>query len=129
MASFTDKDDINGRKCIHVATDAAFFRAPMLTSQIHTQYDTEFCKSTEFQMVSCLKKSKNSLHNNNKATEIDGTMPMPPVSVWDTLWLTEQERDIVTHKKIHNEWLTLDQLSNLYSNSKIEIPLQKLKLY
>ena len=36
--------------------------------------------------------------------------------VWDTLWLTEQERDIVEFKKREKIWLTLKELEMKLSN-------------
>lgn len=98
MAAFSPSDQVDeGRECVHVATDPAFFRAPMLTSQIHSQWDSEFCRSTEFQMLSCWK-GKNSVEKANE-------------DVWDSLWLTDLERQVIAHKKVTKEWLTLDQLS------------------
>ena len=93
------KDAFDGREHVHVATDPAFFRAPMLTSQIHSQWDAEFCRSTEFQMNSCFKSSVDNLMSDEE-NEL----------VWETLWLTEQEREIVEFKKREKKWLTLKEL-------------------
>jgi hypothetical protein len=75
---------------VQIASKPAFFRAPMLTSKIHTQWDPEFCKSTEYQL---------------KEIGLD----------WSDLWLTEAERSIVLHHEQHGEWITLGQLEELLS--------------
>lgn len=100
--SSSEKEE-DGRDCIHVATDPAFFRAPMLTSQIHSQWDAEFCKSTEYQMLSCWQRNSANANSDEIAME----------EVWDSLWLTEQEREIIAYKKLEQKWLTLDQLSEM----------------
>lgn len=82
-----------GRDVIHVTTCPAFFRAPMLTSSIHQQWDVEFCRSTEYQMSQCGAR---------KLT-------------WDDLWLTKDEREIVRYRQnsFHGVWLTLRQLAEM----------------
>lgn len=101
FGSFGDIDD--GREYIHVATEPAFFRAPMLTSQIHSQWDAEFCRSTEYQMLSCRQKDQ------RKSSCVDGGSD----DIWDSLWLTEKEREIIKYKNSQQEWLTLNQLSKI----------------
>jgi hypothetical protein len=105
--STTEEAD-DGRECIHVSTDPAFFRAPMLTSQIHSQWDAEFCRSTEYQMISCLKKNDPVSCSINEGKE----------AIWDTLWLTKEEREIIAYKKQEDKWLTLDELSKLSIQDK-----------
>lgn len=78
---------------IYLARRPAFFRAPMLTSKIHTQWDPEFCKSTEFQL---------------KQSGLD----------WDNLWLTETERAVVEHKQRHGDWLTPSQLAAIDNDAE-----------
>lgn len=77
-----------GPTAVHITTHPTFFRAPMLTSKIHTQWDPEFCKSTEYQL---------------KQVGLD----------WSDLWLTETERSVVAHRQEHGEWLTPAQLEEL----------------
>lgn len=101
FGSFGKIDD--GRDYIHVATDPAFFRAPMLTSQIHSQWDAEFCRSTEYQMLSCRQKDQ------DESSCVDGASD----DIWDSLWLTEKERKIIKYKKTQQEWLTMEQLSKI----------------
>jgi hypothetical protein len=74
-----------GQTSIQIATHPTFFRAPMLTSKIHSQWDPEFCKSTEYQL---------------KQVGLE----------WSDLWLTETERSVVLHHQLHGEWLTPAQL-------------------
>jgi hypothetical protein len=77
---------IYGADSVHLATHPAVFRAPMLTSKIHTQWDPEFCKSTQVQLEHC---------------DLD----------WNDLWLTESERQVVEHYKLTGKWITPAQLS------------------
>lgn len=79
---------------VHVSTSPAFFRAPMLTSKIHSQWDAEFCRSTEYQMSRCcigMDKRVNGLFS------------------WDDLWLTEEERGIVHYRHKSGTWLPMDK--------------------
>ena len=104
MAALSETGTIDdGRDFVHVATDPAFFRAPMLTSQIHSQWDSEFCKSTEYQMLSCWKDDKDNDDDESH-------------SVWDALWLTDQEREVIIQKTKQEKWLTLDELSKITLN-------------
>jgi hypothetical protein len=77
-----------GNDSVHIPTHPAFFRAPMLTSKIHTQWDPEFCKSTEYQLRHC---------------GLD----------WTDLWLSEKERAVVAHRIETGEWLTPTALEQL----------------
>jgi GR25 family glycosyltransferase involved in LPS biosynthesis len=80
------------RECIHVANCPAFFRAPMLTSKIHAQWDPEFCKSTEYQLSYTMLG-------------------------WEDLWLTQAERSVVSHKKLTGEWITTGRLLEIQTGS------------
>ena len=84
-----------GRESIHVATCPAFFRAPMLTSKIHAQWDPEFCKSTEYQL---------------RHTTLD----------WKDLWLAPVERLVVRHKQLNGEWITTGQLLEMQGDKNIQ---------
>jgi hypothetical protein len=66
---------------VQLARQPAFFRAPMLTSQIHTQWDPEFCKSTTYQL------QQSGL-------------------AWTDLSLTCVEEQIVRHAMQTGVWLT-----------------------
>jgi hypothetical protein len=70
-----------GDAAVQLARQPAFFRAPMLTSQIHTQWDPEFCKSTTYQL------QQSGL-------------------VWTDLSLTSVEEQIVRHAMQTGVWLT-----------------------
>ena len=70
-----------GAAAVQIPIHPAFFRAPMLTSKIHTQWDPEFCKSTAYQ-----------LHQTGLS--------------WSDLSLTETERCVVSHAEETGEWLT-----------------------
>lgn len=86
-----------GRSSIHVSTQPCFFRAPMLTSKIHAQWDAEFCKSTELQMSNCGLR-------------------------WEDLWLSKSERRIVQHHDKTGDWLTMNELSEMMSETELESP-------
>lgn len=73
------------QESIHVTKKPAFFRAPMLTSKIHSKWDPMFCSSTQYQLC------KTSL-------------------TWLDLWLTEVEKEIVEHHIQTGEWLTASQM-------------------
>lgn len=77
-----------GHKSVQISSHPAFFRAPMLTSVIHRQWDSGFCESTEYQL---------------KENKLD----------WPDLWLTDTERDIVNHHKTSGKWLTISELESL----------------
>lgn len=79
-------DHFGRQDCVQLSTYPAFFRAPMLTSKIHTKWDPEFCMSTETQL-----------------TRAGGL-------TWSDLWLTEEERAIIAHRDNHGEWITLGRL-------------------
>eukprot|EP00934_Nitzschia_sp_Nitz4_P007649 Nitzschia sp. Nitz4//scaffold20_size174350//17454//18944//NITZ4_002079-RA/size174350-snap-gene-0.212-mRNA-1//1//CDS//3329541740//7639//frame0 len=68
-----------GKESVQLSTKPAFFRAPMLTSKIHIQWDPEFCKSTEYQLESIGLK-------------------------WSDLWLSEQENKVVANRLANGVW-------------------------
>jgi hypothetical protein len=70
-----------GNAAVQLARRPAFFRAPMLTSQIHTQWDPEFCKSTTYQL------QQSGL-------------------AWTDLCLPSVEEQIVCHAMQSGVWLT-----------------------
>lgn len=78
-----------GPDSVQLSSHPTFFRAPMLTSKIHTKWDPEFCKSTEYQLqnTGCLD--------------------------WSDLWLSRSEREVVDHHSRTGVWLTLAELSML----------------
>lgn len=82
-----------GQSSVQLATHPAFYRAPMLTSKIHTQWDPEFCKSTEYQL------SRAGL-------------------TWSDLLLTETEQAIVSHRETRGEWITPSQFQDLEKLAK-----------
>jgi hypothetical protein len=81
-----------GPASVQIATRPAFFRAPMLTSQIHAVWDAAFCRSTTVQL---------------RATQLS----------WADLWLTAMEGAIVDHYERHGTWLTPTELAALGASS------------
>eukprot|EP00956_Cyclotella_meneghiniana_P019025 scaffold32223_cov83-Cyclotella_meneghiniana.AAC.8 len=71
-----------GEECVHLPEKVAFVRCPMLGSLLHPQWEVLFCESTELQyklyQTSCLDEN---------------------VSVWNSVWLTDEERLKVEHRK------------------------------
>eukprot|EP00978_Attheya_sp_CCMP212_P000847 scaffold1767_cov64-Attheya_sp.AAC.4 len=94
-----------GKNSVHLTTRPAFFRAPMLTSKIHTQYDSEFCRSTEYQLKHCSGDTENALQQSLS---------------WGNLWLSEDERAIVLYKEKSPDrvWITQTQLSELKESNR-----------
>lgn len=78
---------------IQIPENPLFFRAPMLTSKIHTQWDPSFCESTEFELL------QSGLH-------------------WSDLKLTETEQQIVQYAQEHMRWITPAELKSLRLNEK-----------
>lgn len=75
---------------VRVVKQPVFFRAPMLTSRIHSQWDAEFCKSTEVQLL-----ETGVFGNNNNSGS------------WDGLWLTDEESCVVMYQREHDGvWLS-----------------------
>jgi len=86
-----------GQSSVQLSTHPAFFRAPMLTSKIHTQWDQEFCKSTGYQLQ-----------------QAGGLQ-------WSDLWLTQTEQNVVSHRSEHDQWLTTAELEDwMSSNDDVE---------
>ncbi|CAJ1962939.1 unnamed protein product [Cylindrotheca closterium] len=77
-----------GAQTVQHSTHPSFFRAPMLTSKIHTKWDAEFCKSSDFQL---------------RHIGLD----------WSDLWLTESEERVVVHYRKTGEWLSPTALEQL----------------
>jgi len=106
----------DGCKHIHVATHPAFFRAPMLTSQIHSKWDAAFCSSTEFQMKRCdnVYESSDGCDENDESTEVNNDEEKLK---WRRLWLTAEERQIVEHRIEHGLWITMAELKEQAQNA------------
>jgi hypothetical protein len=85
-----------GPDSVQLATQPAFFRAPMLTSKIHTQWDPEFCKSTKYQLR-------------------HGGLS------WSDLWLSDTEQQIVKHHQTYGDWLTIKELEMMGDEKKKKI--------
>jgi hypothetical protein len=100
-----------GRRHVHVATHPAFFRAPMLTSQIHSQWDAEFCISSECQMMwtgdVTAKVANDTIRMSGdfdtRTTQHGSTSSSS--HVWNCLWLNHEEKCVVDYQQIHKEWL------------------------
>ncbi|KAL3924982.1 MAG: hypothetical protein SGILL_000706 [Bacillariaceae sp.] len=84
-----------GPSSVQLATHPAFFRAPMLTSKIHTQWDPEFCKSTDYQLRTATARSSDDSADGNP---------------WSSLWLSPTEREIVHHYANTGDWKTIVEL-------------------
>lgn len=88
-----------GSQHVHLPAKVAFVRGPMLGSLLHPQWEEGFCNSTELQYsLSCGGKCGQSL--------IDGS------AVWDHVWLTSTERQVVNHRRKEGKWITKDELEH-----------------
>jgi hypothetical protein len=83
-----------GPSSVQLSTHPSFFRAPMLTSKIHTQWDPEFCKSTTYQL---------------EATGLK----------WSDLCLPNAEQNVVRHFSQTGVWLTATELRQLVGTKNV----------
>ena len=85
-----DSGDPNSTRInnIRVAQTPVFFRAPMLTSKIHSQWDPGFCQSTCYQLQ---QTEGRSFHD---------------------LWLTLEEQAVVKQYEETGEWKSMASLSS-----------------
>jgi len=86
-------------KSIHLSNKVAFVRAPMLGSLLHPQWEEGFCSSTELQYRLA------SIGDDNGS------------DVWDRVWLTNEERQIVKHRQKSGKWVRKGDIS---SNSSLK---------
>eukprot|EP00970_Alexandrium_tamarense_P011924 scaffold2604_cov198-Alexandrium_tamarense.AAC.29 len=77
-----------GERSVHLTDKVAFVRCPMLGSLLHQQWEQGFCESTELQLGLLMGVS-------NVAN--DGT-------VWNNVWLTEEDRKVVEHRQRRGKW-------------------------
>mmetsp|Transcript_17133 Transcript_17133/g.37900 ORF Transcript_17133/g.37900 Transcript_17133/m.37900 type:complete len:239 (-) Transcript_17133:718-1434(-) len=90
-----------GRDAVHVAALPSFVRAPMLRSTIHSQWDVEFCKSSEYQML----VAGQGVGRNTETEENNGTTSrMWHPLYWDDLWLTDDEKKVIARRKDTGDW-------------------------
>lgn len=85
-----------GNSSVQLCVKPAFFRAPMLTSKIHTQYDPSFCKSTTLQLA------------------------LSSGEEWSTIALSETERKVVGYWRDFGIWITPSQLETNEASSSME---------
>ena len=90
---------------VRIVSSPCFFRAPMLTSQIHTKWDPSFCDSTEYQLRYTTTTTKKKNTNEGDAARDETTNP------WSELWLTETERKIIEYHQSTGNWLTVKELA------------------
>ena len=123
-ASYND----DGANIIQVALLPSFFRAPMLTSTIHSKWDAEFCRSTEFQIKTldnyrsyfrdqtfkekqeqqiCIKQQNLRQQQQQQQQHHNyADMGCP----WEKLWLPDDERRIVRMQKKTGKWMDMKEL-------------------
>ena len=105
----TDSPDRNtatdsANAAVRIVSAPCFFRAPMLTSQIHTKWDPSFCDSTEYQLRYTTNTKNRNKNEDDAANKDETTNP------WSELWLTETERKIIEHHQSTGNWLTVKEL-------------------
>jgi hypothetical protein len=104
-----------GNTSVQLCVIPAFFRAPMLSSQIHTSFDPEFCRSTTWQL------RLSAATTTTTTTTTTAEQPQPPQQHddnddhddWSRLALTETERAVVAHWRDTGGWITPGQLQLL----------------
>ena len=88
-----------GEKCVHVPDKVAFVRCPMLGSLLHQQWERGFCESTELQYkLSCIESTAGAAMQSNNL-------------VWESVWLTDAERQIVKHRQKTGKWMSKDEMA------------------
>jgi len=94
-----------GPRSIHLPNRVAFVRGPMLGSLLHPQWEEGFCMSTELQYhLSCI--GEDSVPP-NPGTNVKGS------DVWDHVWLTNEERQIVNHRKKSGKWVRKGDITKI----------------
>jgi len=89
-----------GRDAVHVAALPSFVRAPMLRSTIHSQWDVEFCKSSEYQM----QVAGQGVGRDTEEEENNGINRRWRPLYWDTLWLTDDEKKVTARRNDTGNW-------------------------
>ena len=91
--------------CIQIPIRPIFFRAPMLSSNIHTKWDAQFCASTHYQMQQM--SSTSLLCSTATATAFTNAFTNT-VSSYQDLFLSETERMVVEYAQLHDYrlWMT-----------------------
>eukprot|EP00579_Thalassiosira_antarctica_P012296 CAMPEP_0201921626 /NCGR_PEP_ID=MMETSP0903-20130614/9899_1 /ASSEMBLY_ACC=CAM_ASM_000552 /TAXON_ID=420261 /ORGANISM="Thalassiosira antarctica, Strain CCMP982" /LENGTH=901 /DNA_ID=CAMNT_0048458619 /DNA_START=243 /DNA_END=2948 /DNA_ORIENTATION=+ len=84
-----------GQRSVHLPDRVAFVRGPMLGSLLHPQWEEGFCSSTELQYRLSVCGGDDE--------DVDSSVGS---DVWDRVWLTKEERQIVNHRKSSGKWLT-----------------------
>jgi len=97
-------------KAIHVSTHPAFYRGPM-KSKIHTQWDVEFCKSTEVQFKIQSEWSNNAPNSKMEDESAGGKESNVATMSWKNLWLTETEKESVEKRYICGGWDAVESIS------------------
>ena len=94
-----------GPRSLHLPDKVAFVRAPMLGSLLHPQWEEGFCGSTELQyQLSCSGEESNPTNGSD---------------VWDCVWLTDEERQVVSHRKKSGHWLQKGDLEKETSEEEV----------
>eukprot|EP00804_Cyclotella_cryptica_P025644 CCRYP_002858-RA/>CCRYP_002858-RA protein AED:0.30 eAED:0.30 QI:0/-1/0/1/-1/1/1/0/545 len=91
-----------GEKSVHLPEKVVFVRSPMLGSLLHQQWEQGFCESTELQYV--LSRGGASLSGGDTSAYTS--------SVWDHVWLTDEEREIVEYRRNSGKWIRKDDIPN-----------------
>lgn len=97
-----------GPQSVHLPDKVAFVRGPMLGSLLHPQWEEGFAASTELQYnLSCGKECVSSV-----TTGANGS------DVWDQVWLTETERQVVKRRQKSGKWIRKDTLEKMEDHFK-----------
>ena len=101
---------------IQIPIRPVFFRAPMLSSNIHTKWDALFCGSTHYQMQLMSSPSLSSLLVPPTTTTSSSISTTPItknlVSSYQDVYLSETEQLVVHHAQLHNYsvWMTPSEI-------------------
>eukprot|EP00578_Thalassiosira_sp_NH16_P018318 CAMPEP_0181094044 /NCGR_PEP_ID=MMETSP1071-20121207/9778_1 /TAXON_ID=35127 /ORGANISM="Thalassiosira sp., Strain NH16" /LENGTH=914 /DNA_ID=CAMNT_0023176337 /DNA_START=206 /DNA_END=2950 /DNA_ORIENTATION=- len=97
-----------GQESVHIPDRVAFVRGAMLGSLLHPQWEEGFCRSTERQYkLSCRGEAVSSSVPQNSSESTNDS------DVWDHVWLTNEERQIVNHRKKSGRWVQKGDIAKI----------------
>lgn len=99
-----DNSSINNN--VWISKIPCFFRAPMLHSTIHPQWDMGFCQSTERQLELIV------INNGCNNTAVSSSMD------WEDLFLEKELLEVVRYRKKYGEWIRYNDIVDKQQDEK-----------
>jgi hypothetical protein len=120
MVASSSSSSSASTSCIQIPIRPIFFRAPMLSSNIHTKWDAQFCLSTHYQMqqmssvsISSLLSATTTTTTTTTTTNNATTATSNTVSSYHDIFLSDTEQMVVEHARKHDYtvWKTPKEIS------------------